>query len=575
MTAEITNLIQQCAWAPSKFLIISANVYSPLLYYSYIGSVVPALIIALTIFLKDRKALASRLLLATVGALSLWIFGALVVWATEIPKYTMFFWGTLTIFEPLIYFFAFYFAYVFIYKKDFSIKQKMFFLLPILPTIFLASTHYMLLGYDLSNCDRNTYEGFMTSYGYIIEILYVVCIWVSLFLSRKKFMLPDERKKNLLLAVGVSAFLLSFSIGNIVEVFTQNWYVGQYGLFGAPVFVGFLAYLIVKYKAFNIRLVAAQIFIVSLFVVTGSMLFINSLKDLHTIIAITLVLLFVVGYFLIRSVKKEIEQKEKLEQLRLKLEESNLDLANANEKLKSLDKLKSEFLSLAAHQLRSPLTAIKGYSSMLDEGFYGKLTDPQDEAIRRVYASAQGLVNIVEDLLNISKIEQGGMKYSFSPVELGNIVHMVCNEMEIPAKNKHLDFRVLISKTDKYMVVADATKIRQVVLNLIDNSIKYTPAGFVEVSLKKDADKIIFAVRDSGVGVSPETKDKLFQKFSRGEGGKLNTGGSGLGLYLAKEISKAHKGDVIIDSEGLGHGSTFSLVLPIAGSQTKDFNVAT
>ena len=152
---------------------------------------------------------------------------------------------------------------------------------------------------------------------------------------------------------------------------------------------------------------------------------------------------------------------------------------------------------------------------------------------------------------------------------------MVCHEMEIPAKNKKIDFKLVMSNTDKFMVVADATKIRQVILNLVDNAIKYTPQGFVGVSLKKDGDKVVFAVRDSGVGVTPETKEKLFQKFSRGEGGKLNTGGSGLGLYLAKEIAKAHKGDVVIDSEGLGHGSTFSLVLPMAGSQTKDFNVAT
>lgn len=106
-------------------------------------------------------------------------------------------------------------------------------------------------------------------------------------------------------------------------------------------------------------------------------------------------------------------------------------------------------------------------------------------------------------------------------------------------------------------------EIKQVLLNLVDNSIKYTPAGFVHLSLTRDKSKntITFAVKDSGVGISPETKDKLFGKFSRGEGGKLNTGGSGLGLYLAQEITKAHKGKVVIESEGLGKGATFKVVV--------------
>jgi two-component system phosphate regulon sensor histidine kinase PhoR len=119
-----------------------------------------------------------------------------------------------------------------------------------------------------------------------------------------------------------------------------------------------------------------------------------------------------------------------------------------------------------------------------------------------------------------------------------------------------------------FMVNADATKMKQVFLNLIDNSIKYTQQGFVKVWLHKMTDKdgkemVKFGVSDSGAGVSEETKAKLFQKFSRGEGASMNGGGSGLGLYLAQEIVKAHGGEIVIDSEGLGKGSTFSVMLPL------------
>ena len=117
------------------------------------------------------------------------------------------------------------------------------------------------------------------------------------------------------------------------------------------------------------------------------------------------------------------------------------------------------------------------------------------------------------------------------------------------------------------MANVDPVKMKQVFLNLADNSIKYTPVGGkVSLALAREGDTIVFSVTDNGVGISPETKAKLFEKFSRGEGGKMNTGGSGLGLYLAKQIAIAHKGDVVIESDGLGTGSTFKVILPAVGA---------
>ena len=242
----------------------------------------------------------------------------------------------------------------------------------------------------------------------------------------------------------------------------------------------------------------------------------------------------------------------------------NDELAIANEKLKSLDKLKTEFLSLASHQLRSPLTAIKGYASMLYEGSFGPLEPKQIEGAKRIYTSAQGLVNVVEDLLNISKIEQGGMQYEFMATDVANIVKSLYNEMKIPAESKHLKFTLDVPDNDVFMVSADPTKLKQVFLNLVDNSIKYTQNGSVQISLSRDDGKVVFSVTDTGMGMTPETMSGLFEKFNRG-GDKTNTGGSGLGLYLAREIARAHKGDVVIESEGVGKGATFKVILPAKG----------
>jgi signal transduction histidine kinase len=237
------------------------------------------------------------------------------------------------------------------------------------------------------------------------------------------------------------------------------------------------------------------------------------------------------------------------------------ELKAANLKLQELDKLKTEFLSLASHQLRSPLTAIKGYTSMLLEGSFGQITDSQKEAIDRVYQSSSHLAKVVEDLLNVSKIEQGGMKYQMAAFDLEKAAKDLATDLSITAEKKGLKLEFVTDNKAPYTIYGDMEKLRQVLLNIIDNAIKYTQTGSITVSLKEAAQAgyIVLGVTDTGMGISPEEKEKLFQKFSRGEGGKTNTGGSGLGLYLAKTIVEAHKGHIAIDSPGVGKGSTFSI----------------
>ncbi len=238
-------------------------------------------------------------------------------------------------------------------------------------------------------------------------------------------------------------------------------------------------------------------------------------------------------------------------------------LHEANEKLKSLDKLKTEFLSLAAHQLRSPLTAIRGYTSMLLDGSYGTFEEKQREAINRVFESSTHLSKVVEDLLNVSKIEAGGMKYEMAPFDMEKAAKDLATDLSITAQKKGLALSFTTDNKAPYTINGDMEKLRQVMLNIIDNSIKYTEKGSITVALSKDmtTNMIRLAVTDTGMGISAEEKEKLFQKFSRGAGGKTNTGGSGLGLYLAKQIAEAHGGHIVIDSPGVGLGSTFSIEL--------------
>jgi signal transduction histidine kinase len=237
------------------------------------------------------------------------------------------------------------------------------------------------------------------------------------------------------------------------------------------------------------------------------------------------------------------------------------ELQDANEKLKSLDKLKTEFLSLATHQVRGPLTAIKGYASMVIDGDFGEISEKAKEATNRIFESSNNLALIIEDFLNVSKIEGGGMKYEMAPFSLSEISRDMSKDLSIMAEKRGLKLSFEGDPDADCMVNGDREKVRQVVLNFIDNSIKYTKEGDINVSIHKVDGKAVFKVKDTGMGMTPEIKATLFQKFARGDGARMNTTGSGLGLYLAKEIIEAHKGRVWVESDGPNKGSTFGFEL--------------
>lgn len=543
-----------CGWDTAKYFIFSDNVFGSLVYYSHFFALIPSLIIGLLIFFKNPKGLMNRILFAITFLFSVWVFSDVVLWANEKIDFQMFFWSLQVIIEPIIYALSLYFIHVFITKNDISLGKKFWISILLFPTLIFASTKFALIGFDLSNCDREVTEGPITLFGYLIEIIYV--FWILIFAIKSYFKAGIEMKKQIKdITLGIIFFLLSLSFGNIIGSFTDNWTIGQIGLFGMPIFVGFLAYMIVRFNLFNIKIFITQILVFSLGFLVLSILFIRHIENIQIVVTFTLVFIIILGFVLIKSVKKEIEQREKLQILSVNLE-------SANEKLQSLDKLKTEFLSLASHQLRSPLTAIIGYTSMLLDGSFGKISDKQKEAIDRVFQSSRHLSLTVEDLLNVSKIEQGGMQYVKVPFDFEKASGDLAKDLSVTAEKKGLKLTFETDGKSSYKVNGDMEKIRQVILNFIDNSIKYTKEGSVNVLLSKNEKVIRLSIKDTGMGMTPEIKSKLFQKFARAEGGKMNAGGSGLGLYLAKKIiEEGHNGKVGVDSEGMNKGSTFWMEL--------------
>lgn len=244
--------------------------------------------------------------------------------------------------------------------------------------------------------------------------------------------------------------------------------------------------------------------------------------------------------------------------LKIKVKEATGKLELANEKLKEMDKLKNEFLNVAAHEMRAPLTAVKGYLSMIAEGDAGKISEETQQYLNGALAGAEREIRLVNNMLNMSRIEEKRLVYNMGEVELSDVVSFAYEEFKMQAKEKGLEFEMYIEKKIRDLVFVDRDRIYEVVANMVSNAIKYTDKGKVTMKLfNPENEKVVrFEVIDTGYGISEIEQKKLFTKFFRSESSAGKVLGTGLGLYIIKLLIENFKGKLGLQSE-LGKGSVF------------------
>jgi len=255
--------------------------------------------------------------------------------------------------------------------------------------------------------------------------------------------------------------------------------------------------------------------------------------------------------------------------LERKVAQRTQDLAVANERLQELDRLKSDFVSNVSHELRTPLTAIKGAVDLVLREVAGPLTEKQVHYLTRVRSNTQHLAGLINDLLDLSKIESGKVDVKSSRVSMGGLVHEVVETLRPVAAEKAIALDA-ITPEPSIMVWADRDKINQVLMNLIGNAIKFTPAhGTVTVSASRNGnDNVQVSVSDTGPGIAPEEKEKVFDKFYQiAEVDRVKPKGTGLGLAICKALVELHRGHIWVESAP-SRGSTFYFTLP--GSAPQD-----
>lgn len=517
--------------------------YHTIAYYTHLVPLALTVLIILIALMKGNT-LRSRAFSWFGFLFSLWLLGDLLLWV--LPDYTTVYviWSALDFVNVLFCIAAIYFFHTLTDERMPRLLIATLSLIALIP--FAVTVMGMSVG-DLSYAYCEVANStFLTYYKLAVEILAVM--WLVAGAARLYIKHHVDRAQIAIVATSLVMFIAVFSFTDLISSLTGVYEIGLYGLFVLPLSLVLILFVIVRGSLFKMREYGIQVGVFSFIILVASQfLFIEDTTG-HILNAITLILSLLIAYTLAKQVSQEHAHQKDVEEL-------NVRLADLNQQ-------KNEFLSLATHQLRSPLTSIKWGIEAVEDAGTQNLSELQTKTLYHIATTVNDLIRVVGDLLDTSKIDQGKLTLNKTAVDIEKMVRKVVDEFAIVAGHKGLslipDIAVLARPL---MYTGDESKLQQAITNLIDNAIKYTPNGSVKVSLRDDPSTITIAISDTGAGIPESELPKLFAKFVRGEAGKKASGGSGLGLYLVKQVIEMHGGSVSAASAGEGQGATFTITL--------------
>ncbi|MEI6528475.1 MAG: HAMP domain-containing sensor histidine kinase, partial [bacterium] len=361
----------------------------------------------------------------------------------------------------------------------------------------------------------------------------------------------DFKKQIILLLIGVVLFLLSFFSTVFLAVYLADLGILSgygfeiYGLFGTIIFMASIVFLIVKFKTFDVKLIATQALVWSVVILVGSQFFFIQNPVNKILNSITFLISSVLGLIIVRGVKREINLRE--------------DLQVANKGQENL-------IHIMNHQVKGFFGIAKNiFAELLQSDDYGHMPDASKPLLEKGFETTNAGVSYVQDILRGASAEKGVLPYDMKLMNIKDVVSTLLSEQKDIAIKKGLSFESNIEDGD-FNMIGDAVQLKEALKNLITNAIRYNdysiPNGGINIDLKRKGDKIIFLVKDTGVGIAEEDKPRLFTAGGRGKNSiKINVESSGYGLAFVKDVAEKHKGTVGYKPNKTGRGTTFFMEL--------------
>lgn len=533
-----------------QFLDINIDITTALLFLVVIVSFASGFFV----YRRARHRTSSKYYALVSFTIGLWVLGR-AIFQTATVEGTASFWGYFLFIPPVfvVLFLLLFCIYVGQEDKRLSIWQKIIIYIPWSVLLFVAVAPGQVVERvkELPNGANDIVYGgyFLSVYGPLL-VIYLISIFPILIIKYKRVnhIVRLQLRYILLgtfmsiaIAVVANIILPAFGYTNLVWL----------GPLSAIILVVVVGYAVSRKELWDFKLIFTELLVFLILVVQLTQIFLTANEPNKLIFhSATFVFMAIFSAFLIRGIFREVESGERVAEL-------TEELTVVNRRLQEIDIEKSDFVSIASHQLRAPLTLIKGYASMFLEGSFGPIEDENKKnIIQKIYDASERLVAMIEDFLDISRIEEGKLSYYFEKVNMSNFLDDVMGEAKQTIRED--EYTITVHIEPELYTIADKLKLRQVVANLLDNAMKYSPKGTsIDIKLTSSLNKILLSIKDSGIGIPKKTVARLFKKFSRGDVfSKLQTEGRGLGLYIARQIMTAHGGKIWLESAGEGMGTT-------------------
>jgi len=540
-------------------------------------------ILAFLIYFQASKTRANKFYSLTVLSAVIWTFCMIILRTiAQDSLVLLYLWSTLlwVATVPIVLFYLYFcmeFSEKLSSKKKWSIR-----LVLLIPALLVLSINILYFG--------TFKEVFVINggVGYKLNLLhfYIWALYIIGYFSASFALLFKKIKKakgiirvqlNYVIYGTLLAALFGVIFGIILPLFNSYRYFWLSE--GAIIIMSILiAYAIFKHHLMNIKVIATEIFsalivIISLINALLSQSRTEFFLKFGLFIAVT-----VFSVLLIRGVLKEVRIREKIAKMARSLKRANVEL-------QKLDKAKSEFISIASHQLRTPVSVIKGVASMMIEGDLDNLpAEKKERFIKSLWEKSCKLENIIDDILNATEMSNSKYQVKEEKAELidsEEFIEKIINDFQPIIQERKIDLFLEKSSKEFPKIYGQRQYLQEALSNLIDNAIKYTPSlgmnsetrgkrnkkGIISISITKKENNVIISIKDNGIGILKEEVPNLFKKFTRGSNARdMYTDGSGLGLFVVKEIIEGHYGKVWLESK-INKGTTFFVSLPIHPSK--------